>query len=187
MTRDSTQPASPDTRYELLRPLGEGATGVVYLARDRESGEEVALKKLVRLDARSVARFKREFRSLADLHHPNLIKLYDLQHASDGWFLTMELVDGSDLRRGLILAQEPGITLDGLQSLRAAAPDPARIPGIAQAFAHLADGIRAIHRAGMLHRDLKPSNVMITKDGRVVVLDFGLVRGLDQPANDVTL
>jgi serine/threonine protein kinase len=187
VTVDSTNPAPSDTRYDLLRSLGEGATGVVYLALDRETGEEVALKKLFRIDQRSVMRFKREFRSLADLHHPNLIKLYDLQHASDAWFLTMEFVDGTDLRRGLIQANDTDVTLDDSQSLRAAGPKGARIASIALAFHQLASGVRAIHQAGLLHRDLKPSNVMIAKAGRVVVLDFGLARELGIAANDVTL
>jgi serine/threonine protein kinase len=187
VTVDSANPTSSSTRYDLLRSLGEGATGVVYLALDRETGEEVALKKLYRIDQRSVMRFKREFRALADVHHPNLIKLYDLQHASDAWFLTMEFVDGTDLRRGLMLAHDTDATLEDSQSLRAAAPTSARMAGIARAFHQLASGVRAIHQAGLLHRDLKPSNVMIAKAGRVVVLDFGLARELGRAANDVTL
>jgi serine/threonine protein kinase/tetratricopeptide (TPR) repeat protein len=189
VTLDSANPGSSDTRtrYDLLRSLGEGATGVVYLALDRETGEEVALKKLFRVDQRSVLRFKREFRSLADLHHPNLVKLYDLQHASDAWFLTMEFVDGTDLRRGLILAHDAGVTQDDTDtSGQGATPDRHKISAVLHAFHQLASGVRAIHQAGMLHRDLKPSNVMITKTGRVVVLDFGLVRELGV-ANDVTL
>lgn len=69
----------PDTdlRFTLLRRLGEGATGAVFLATDRETGEQVALKKLFKLDQKSVLRFKREFRSLADIVHPNLVKLYE--------------------------------------------------------------------------------------------------------------
>ena len=76
-TSVSIDPAT-DKRFELVRPLGEGASGAVFLALDRETGEHVALKKLFKLDQKSVTRFKREFRSLADIHHPNLVKLYDL-------------------------------------------------------------------------------------------------------------
>ena len=64
-----------DQRFGLVRPLGEGANGAVFLAIDRETGEQVALKKLFKLDQKSVLRFKREFRALADIHHPNLVKL----------------------------------------------------------------------------------------------------------------
>src|SRR5688572_12681126 len=84
-------------RYVNERLLGQGGMGAVYLVRDRETGEQLALKKLFRMDPKSVLRLKREFRSLADMHHPNLVKVYELGRASDGWFLTMEYVEGSDL------------------------------------------------------------------------------------------
>lgn len=88
MGASSTRPGAElaSSRYELLRPLGKGGVGAVYLARDRETGQEVALKKLFRVDPRSVQRFKREFRAIADLHHRNLVKLFDLQRAEDEWY-----------------------------------------------------------------------------------------------------
>ncbi|MEY4579100.1 MAG: hypothetical protein RL701_3803, partial [Pseudomonadota bacterium] len=180
-------PESDAPRYEILSGLGEGATGAVYLAMDREMGEKVALKKLFRMDQRSVLRFKREFRALADLHHPNLVKLYDLQRASDAWFLTMEFVDGVDLRRELVQADVRATRDESGTSLRAAGLEPQRLARIVHAFLQLASGVHAVHQAGMLHRDLKPSNVLITKAGRVVVLDFGLVRELGQARSEVTL
>ena len=73
--RDTTIPPRGIDRYEVVRELGEGGTGAVFLARDRETGEQVALKKLFRMDATSVLRVKREFRSLADMNHPNLVRL----------------------------------------------------------------------------------------------------------------
>jgi eukaryotic-like serine/threonine-protein kinase len=164
------EPQLSSDRYERLQPLGKGGAGAVFLALDRETGDKVALKKLFRMDHRSVQRFKREFRAIADLHHANLVKLYDLQRADDAWFLTMEYVEGNDLQT----------ELHGPQS-------PARIARIARAFQQLALGVQAVHRAGMLHRDLKPSNVVVAKTGRVVVLDFGLVRELRSEANQVTL
>jgi serine/threonine protein kinase len=72
--------------------------GAVSLVRDRETGEQLALKKLFCMDARTVLRLKREFRALADLSHPNLIRVHELGRASDGWYLTMEYVAGEDLR-----------------------------------------------------------------------------------------
>lgn len=185
MTSRSNRPAStlPSSRYELRRLLGEGGTGAVFLALDRETGEEVALKKLFRVDQRSVQRFKREFRSIANFHHPNLVKLYDLQREDESWFLTMEYVDGTDLHSEL--ARE----LDARQALPANAPDwndAARITRLARAFQQLALGVHALHRAGMLHRDLKPTNVVIANTGRVVVLDFGLVREIAAPEISVT-
>jgi eukaryotic-like serine/threonine-protein kinase len=80
-------------RYVLLRELGAGGMGSVYLAHDQQTGESVALKQLSRADAQSVLRFKREFRSVAHIQHPNLVRLYDLEREQDGvWFLTMEYV-----------------------------------------------------------------------------------------------
>jgi tRNA A-37 threonylcarbamoyl transferase component Bud32/tetratricopeptide (TPR) repeat protein len=166
-------------RYEVVRGLGTGGAGVVYLVRDRETGEQLALKKLQRVDQKSVQRFKREFRALAHMHHPNLIRLYDLGHAPDGWFLTMEYVQGRSLSEELLAAHD-------VHATRAKQPVAANHQGsdaefvarVIDLFDQLATGVHAIHHAGMLHRDLKPSNVIVAHDGRVVVLDFGLVRDL---------
>ncbi|HKP61631.1 MAG TPA: protein kinase [Polyangiales bacterium] len=187
MTAKEQHRIATTSRYELIRPLGEGGVGTVYVALDRESGEQVALKMLSRINPLSVLRFKREFRALANIHHRNLVQLYELEHADDGWFLSMELVDGEELLRGLT---ETGPIPDASALQRdedlEVARSAARLPRIIDAFSQLANGIHAIHQAGMLHRDLKPSNVMLDRQGRVVVLDFGLVRELS-PSNDVTL
>ncbi|HKU37329.1 MAG TPA: protein kinase [Polyangiales bacterium] len=156
-------------RYDLVRELGTGGMGTVYLAHDRLTGESVALKQLSRADAKNVLRFKREFRSVAHVQHVNLVRLYDLECEQNGiWFLTMEYVPGTDLvshlRRG------PGL------------PDAARI---ADAFAQVARGVTALHASGMLHRDLKPSNVLVAGE-RAVVMDFGLARGIDESDARVT-
>jgi serine/threonine protein kinase len=90
-------PSADVDRYEFQRKLGSGGSGSVHLVRDRETGEQLALKRLHRADDRGIARLKREFRSLANINHRNVIRLYDLGRAHDGWFLTMEYVDGSDL------------------------------------------------------------------------------------------
>ena len=185
---------SPDlqfdpARYEIVRELGTGGAGAVFLVRDRETGEQLALKRLQRVDQKSVRRFKREFRSLAHVHHPNLIRLYDLGHTPDGWFLTMEYVRGRSLSEELLTAHD-------VHATRATRPvavndqgsDEAFVARVIDLFDQLASGVRAIHQAGMLHRDLKPSNVIVAHDGRVVVLDFGLVRDLqgDAESNQVT-
>jgi len=153
-------------RYELLRPLGEGGAGTVYAALDRETGARLALKTLTRMTPLSVLRFKREFRALADIRHHNLVRLYELEHAvAGGWFLTMELVDGVPLLHGVDDSAD-----DSPEANRA------REQAIFERFHQLAQGVQAIHQAGMLHCDLKPSNVILEHGGRVVVLDFGLVR-----------
>ncbi|MET0389506.1 MAG: protein kinase [Polyangiales bacterium] len=189
-------------RYTLVRALGSGTSGSVYLAHDAETGGEVALKKLFKLDPKSVQRFKREFRSLTDLHHPNLVKLFDLQRGSDAWYLTMEYIEGTEFRPGALAGStEPQTTREDALATReerlssradvdatqqVTVFDSQKLAELLRVFHELAAGIVALHRAGLLHRDLKPSNVLIARDGRVVVLDFGLVRELDEHAVNVT-
>lgn len=130
--------------------------GVVFEAYDDLRRSVVAIKTLSWLDPGSVYRLKNEFRSLADMNHPNLCRLHEL-FSDEGWFFSMELVDGERFDEWV----RPDGRLDE-QRLRAA-------------LKQLLQGVVAIHGAGMLHRDLKSSNVLVQADGRVVILDFGLV------------
>lgn len=143
--------------YELLGPLGGGGFGAVFEARDVQSGRSVALKELVSSSARSLERFKQEFRALSDLHHPNLVRFDALFEHEGTWYIVMELVRGEDL----ISYVRPGGTLD-LARLR-------------RAFAGLFAGVGALHDAGFVHRDIQPGNVCVTPEGRAVLLDFGLI------------
>jgi eukaryotic-like serine/threonine-protein kinase len=172
-----------EARYVIGRAIGHGSAGSVYLATDRETGEQVALKKLLRFDQKSVLRLKREFRSIANIHHPNLVKLYDLGRASDGWFLTMEHIDGPDL---LTYLEPDRNSIATRMRGQSNAPPALNHERLLSAFHQLACGVHALHRSGMLHRDLKPSNVLVAQ-GRVVVLDFGLVRELDEDSKLVTV
>jgi eukaryotic-like serine/threonine-protein kinase len=174
---------SLESRYEIERVLGQGSAGIVYRVRDRETHERLALKKLLRIDPQSVQRLKHEFRALADLHHPNLVKLYDLGRDHNTWFITMEYLRGKDLL-SYVSAGLGAITrtLPANDNENTASELLQRLCG---AFAQLAHGIEALHRAGMLHRDLKPRNVMVD-DERVVVLDFGLVREVGETAATIT-
>jgi eukaryotic-like serine/threonine-protein kinase len=151
-------------RYEILRPIGRGAMGVVYEALDRERQRLVALKTLRHFTPAALYLFKREFRALADVHHPNLVNLYELVIAeTDRAFFTMELVRGTDLvsyvRQGPTARLRP-------------------------ALRQLVEGIRALHGAGKLHRDIKPSNVRVTPEGRVVLLDLGVATELAPAIGD---
>ena len=146
-------------RMTITRRIGEGGMGVVYEAHDRERDARVALKTLNRLDPANVYALKNEFRALADVAHPNLVQLHELFAEGASWFFTMELVEGEPFDQWV----RPR-TLGQLDEARLRAALP-------QLFAAMS----AIHAAGKLHRDLKPSNVLVTREGRVVVLDFGLV------------
>jgi hypothetical protein len=130
---------------------------------------KVALKTLTSIDAVNVYLLKNEFRSLADVRHPNLVRLYELSVDDDALFLTMELVDGVRFDEWV----RPYGLEDGERQARLDSRklDEARLR---MSLPQLFDAVAAIHAAGKLHRDLKPSNVLVTREGRVVVLDFGL-------------
>jgi len=162
--------------YRIERLIGQGGMGAVFLARDTKLNRDVALKVLpeaMAADAERLARFRREAQAVAALNHPHIVTLHSVEEAEGAHFLTMELVEGSSLDRtlppgGLPLAQVFDI-------------------GIA-----LSDALAAAHEKGIVHRDLKPANVMLTKDGRVKVLDFGLAKLAPEtpegrPAGSVTI
>jgi hypothetical protein len=161
-------PAPAFPGYEVVRELGHGGMGVVYLARDLKHGRPVALKTVQWLDPAALYRFKQEFRCLADRAHPNLVTLYELYADERLCFFTMELLDGVHFLayvRGTAALPEEGADYrlpgEGVARLRA---------GLRQ----LGEGLAALHRANVLHRDVKPANVLVTREGRVVLLDFGL-------------
>jgi predicted Ser/Thr protein kinase/tetratricopeptide (TPR) repeat protein len=146
-------------RFTVRRQLGAGGMGVVYEVHDQARNEVVALKTLLRAGAADIYRLKREFRSLTDIAHTNLVSLYELVVDGANCFFTMELVEGVNF----------------VEFVRgAAAPrDTERIKSVIR---QLAEGVGALHRRGKLHRDIKPSNILVTSRGRVVILDFGLAR-----------
>ncbi len=197
-------------RYEIRGRLGMGGMGVVYEAFDRQRGLPVALKSLRQLDATALYRFKKEFRALCDISHPNLVELYDLFGDSDDWFFTMELVVGTTflnyvrpdrlalvgheaarLRDTIAPAMAADEVTADLSDTRRRRPteDGRRIrfdeTRVRESMRQLAEGVCALHGAGKLHRDLKPSNVLVARDGRVVICDFGLVRSV-RSADDHT-
>jgi eukaryotic-like serine/threonine-protein kinase len=163
--------ADPD-QLELVEVLGEGTFGIVHRAIHRPTGRQVALKVLRHPHPNALTRFKREFRALADVHHPNLVSLHGLLKKGDEWMYSMEYVDGVDLLRWIRMGHRAFTANDEH-------PAPASVherhQRIRAALAQVVDGLRALHAHGHLHRDLKPSNILVTREGRVVVLDFSLV------------
>ena len=146
--------------YEVLSLLGAGGMGEVYRARDTKLNRDVALKILPNafaLDADRLARFRREAQAVAALNHPHIVTIFSIEEQDDVPFMTMELIEGCTLDQGI---PDGGLSL-------------ARFFDIAVA---LADALSAAHRKHIIHRDLKPANVMVTDDGNVKVLDFGLAR-----------
>ena len=151
-----------DNRYDIVRPLGSGGMGEVYLARDRTLGRDVALKILRSQyagDRESAERFKREALSAARLSHPNIVQVYDRGDTEDGSsYIAMEYVPGGMLK-DLILRDGP---LDS---------------GTAASYGYqVAEALGAAHAKGVVHRDIKPQNVLITTSGHAKVADFGIAR-----------
>jgi serine/threonine-protein kinase len=146
--------------YEILEQIGRGAMGVVYRARD-EAGREVALKVMaseLTHDDELVERFKREAMTASRLEHPNVTQIFAFGDSDQQMFIAMELLEGTDLK-DLIAKGDVG-------------PLSRRLEMMLQASA----GLSAVHAEGFVHRDLKPANLHVQSDGRVKIMDFGLVR-----------
>ena len=146
--------------YEIQSPLGAGGMGEVYRARDTRLDRSVAIKILpaaFSADSDRLNRFEREARSASALNHPNIVTIYELGHDGSTHYIAMELVEGNTLRKLLVA---------GLLPIRKAI----------EIAAQVAEGLAKAHEAGIAHRDLKPENLMVSHDGFVKILDFGLAK-----------
>jgi len=152
-------------RYEIIKEIGKGGMGEVYLAEDTNLKRQVAIKVLPQqfaLDKERLARFEREARLLASLNHPNIATIYGLEKSDGQQFLVMELVEGDTLAEQINKGPLP--VDEALEVCR-----------------QIAEGLESAHETGIIHRDLKPSNVKVTPEGKVKILDFGLAKAfLDQ-------
>ena len=202
MSTDNTFPSEPAQssqvrrRFELLRELGRGGFGIVYEAIDRQRNQRVALKVLRRDRPARFSALKGEFRSLRGITHPNLVLLFDLIGEGEDWSFSMELVDGCGFLEYVWPEQDPHpdgapectdrltTTWDTSRGRPDLSPKEKRTftldrGRLRSAMAQLALGVDALHRAGKLHRDIKPSNIRMTPQGRLVLLDYGLVADVD--------
>jgi serine/threonine-protein kinase len=146
-------------RYEVLGAIGAGGMGEIYVARDPSLGRRVAIKKLPQRlsnDRDTLARFTHEARSASALNHPNIVTIHEVG-AGDTPYIVMEYIEGGDLRAHVS---------EGAMPMRK----------VLDIGAQIADGLAAAHERGIVHRDLKPENIMITRDGFVKILDFGLAK-----------
>jgi serine/threonine protein kinase/Tol biopolymer transport system component len=153
--------------YEILAPLGAGGMGEVYRARDTRLQREVAIKVLpaaLASDPERLRRFEREARSASSLNHPNIVTIYDIGSSDSISYIAMELVTGRPLRSVLL-------------------EEPLPVRRLLQIGVQVAEGLAKAHAAGIVHRDLKPENVMVTEEGLVKILDFGLAKLTQQDSS----
>ena len=154
--------------YRILRSLGEGGMGKVYLAANQKDGLRVAIKVLPPSKAadggQSLLRFRREMELSRRVKHPNLARTIDVGRAGDVHFMVLEYVPGESLYQ---LVKHPR-------------GGPLRVPDAARYFLKVIDGLEAAHAGGLIHRDIKPSNLMVTPEGDARILDLGLARAMDE-------
>jgi hypothetical protein len=153
--------------FKLLRRVGEGRMGMVIQAQDINLHRIVALKVLNKRlpgmgEAQRVLQFLREARAAAQIEHPNVVRIYEINQHSGWWYIAMEMIEGGNLR---------GIVKAG---------GPLSIPRACSLIADAAAGLAVAHQLGIVHRDIKPTNLMLTRQGRCKLTDFGLVR-IDDP------
>ena len=169
-TVDSTQAMGPRIlggRYEVGRLLGAGGMAEVYEGHDRLLARRVAIKVLLAQyahDPAFLARFRREAQAAASLSHPNIVAVFDTGAEADTWFIVMEYVAGRTLK-DVINTEGP--------------VHPSRAMEIC---ADVASALAGAHARGVVHRDVKPGNVMLTTDGKVKVMDFGIARASAAPS-----
>ena len=148
------------SHYQIIRLLGAGGMGEVYLAQDTKLNRQVALKILTsefETDVERIRRFKKEARAVSALNHPNIITIYSIEETEAGSFIATEFIDGQTLRE--LIADKP---LPWQEAVKIAI--------------QIAGALKTAHSVGIIHRDLKPANIMFRRDGIVKVLDFGLAK-----------
>ncbi len=161
------------SHYKILEKIGEGGMGEVYLAEDTKLDRKVALKFLPKeftKNKEANERFEREAKAAATLNHPNIVTIYEINQYEDQTYIAMEYVDGQTLKDTI-----SGVGA-GLAPARATARVAPTINKIINITTQICEGLQKAHEAGIVHRDIKPQNIIIDKEGRVKILDFGLAK-----------
>ena len=152
-------------KYQILKKIGQGGFGDVYLAEDTMLGSQVALKVLAPVymrDPTVVRRFQQEARAAARLRHPNIVRIYDLNEGDGMLYLAMDYLPGRTLAE---VIREGG---------------PLSLERVADLIAQVASALDYAHGRGLTHRDVKPGNVMVSDEGHATLMDFGLVKAADR-------
>ena len=156
-------------KYELREEIGRGGFGTVYCAFDPTVGRTVAIKLLTGSGDPSVlARFKLEATAAGNLHHKNIITIYDFGQHEDLWYLVMEYLEGEDLQKTMARRKNLSV-IDKVQIM-----------------SQVAEGLHCAHEHGVIHRDIKPANIMVLPDSTVKLMDFGIARMTDPDASRQT-
>lgn len=158
-------PDFQDSRFNIIEEINRGSMGIIYKAKDKVLDEIVVLKVLndyLCADPQAVERFKREAKAAKRLSHPHIVRIHDMFQNNNKLFLSMEYIDGRDLKR--IISEQTTLSEDR----------------ILQYFLQIADALGYAHRLGIIHRDIKPANIMITKADAVKITDFGIAKILRQ-------
>ena len=154
--------------YKILEKLGEGGMGVVYLAEDLKLERKVAIKFLppnISNDSEERERFKIEAKAAAALNHPNIATIYAIEESDDQTFIVMEYIDGKELKD---IIERKNVGTEYIQTLQ--------MNEVINYATQIAEGMEAAHKKGIIHQDIKSSNIMITNDGKVKIMDFGLAK-----------
>jgi len=165
----STLSDQAKARYELIEELGRGAMGIVYKARDNELDELVALKILPETLGRNMEalrRFRQEARNARHLSHPSIVRIHDIGEEMGRKYISMEYVDGTDLKHRLV-------------DMKRKLP----FPEVLDFSKQICSAMNAAHEAGIVHRDVKPANIMITKERKIKITDFGIAKAMEDDAS----
>ncbi|SIO65498.1 serine/threonine protein kinase [Singulisphaera sp. GP187] len=154
--------------YRILRPIGEGGMGKVFLAAREGKSQRVAIKvlppKKAAEEGQALLRFRREMELSRRANHPNLARTLDVGSEGDVHFMVLEYIPGDSL----------------YHTVKGKSGGPLRVPDTARFFLKVLDGLEAAHNSGLIHRDIKPSNIMVTPDGDARILDLGLAKAINE-------